>query len=120
MEFKLDITGKLPFIGRKAAPEAEAQSAAKPASQSTGAPARAKRAMLARPIPLIGRLGTGRQLQILIGLLIALLLADAGVVYYDNRQGTFGTIYIATVGKVRMLSQRLGNAAQQASLGNLE
>src|SRR6185436_7883373 len=36
----------------------------------------------------------------------------------DTRQGTFGTIYIATVGKIRMLSQRLAKAAQQASQGN--
>src|SRR4051794_21799280 len=98
MAFKLEITGKLPFIGRKAAPEADAQTTARPSSPATAAPARAK-SKAARPIPLIGRLTTGRQLQILIGLLIALLLADAGVVFYDNRQGTFGTIYIATVGK---------------------
>ena len=40
--------------------------------------------------------------------------------WLDARQGTFGTIYIATVGKIRMLSQRLAKAAQQASQGNLE
>jgi twitching motility protein PilJ len=31
-----------------------------------------------------------------------------------------GTVYIATVGKIRMLSQRLAKAAQQASQGNRE
>jgi twitching motility protein PilJ len=69
---------------------------------------------------LFGNLGTGRRLQILIGLLVTLLAIDAAVVWVDARQGTFGTIYIATVGKIRMLSQRLAKAAQQASQGNLE
>ena len=61
-----------------------------------------------------------RKLQVLIAALIALLLIDAAVVWYDARQGTFGTLYIATVGKLRMLSQRLAKAAQQASQGNKE
>ena len=60
------------------------------------------------------------KLQFLIGVLVLLLAIDAAVVWYDARQGTFGTIYIATVGKIRMLSQRLAKAAQQASQGNLE
>jgi twitching motility protein PilJ len=61
-----------------------------------------------------------RRLQILIGILIVLLLADGVLVLHDARQATFGTLYIATVGKIRMLSQRLAKAAQQASQGNLE
>src|SRR5574341_2138282 len=73
-----------------------------------------------RSLLLIGRLSTGRQLQVLIGLLIALLVVDGVVVAIDNRQSTIGTIYIATVGKIRMLSQRLAKAAQQASQGNVE
>jgi len=68
----------------------------------------------------LGRLSTGRRLPVLIGLLVALLFLDAAVVWYDARQGTFGTIYIATIGKIRMLSQRLAKAAQQASQGNVE
>ena len=67
-----------------------------------------------------GKLSTGRRLQILIGLLVALLAIDGAVVWLDARQATFGTIYIATIGKIRMLSQRLAKAAQQASQGNLE
>ena len=69
---------------------------------------------------LFGKLSTGRRLQILIGLLVALLAIDGAVVWFDARQATFGTIYIATAGKIRMLSQRLAKAAQQASQGNLE
>jgi twitching motility protein PilJ len=60
------------------------------------------------------------KLQVLIGVLVLLLALDAAVVWLDARQGTFGTLYVATVGKIRMLSQRLAKAAQQASQGNLE
>ena len=76
--------------------------------------------LLSGKLPLLGKLSSGRQLQILTGALVFFLLVDAGVVWFDARQSTFGTIYIATVGKVRMLSQRLAKAAQQASQGNLE
>ncbi len=36
----------------------------------------------------------------------------------DARQATFNTLYVSSVGKIRMLSQRLAKAAQQASQGN--
>ncbi len=100
---------KLPFVAR-----GEAQAHAPVAS---GAAAGGS-SWLSRPLPLIGRLSSAKQLQILTFLLVALLVMDAGVVYYDTRQGSFATIYIATVGKIRMLSQRLAKAAQQASQGN--
>ena len=48
-----------------------------------------------------------------------MLAIDAVVVMIDTRRG-IRTIYIATVGKIRMLSQRLAKAAQQASQGNRE
>ena len=76
--------------------------------------------MLSGRLPLLGKLPSGRQLQILTGALVFFLLVDAAVVWLDARQSTFGTMYIATVGKIRMLSQRLAKAAQQASQGNLE
>jgi len=100
MAFKLEVTSKLPFFGRKADPEA---TQAAPTATKSGA-----------------RAAGGRRLQLLIAALIALLAIDAAVVAVDTRQGTFGTIYIATVGKIRMLSQRLAKAAQQASQGNRE
>jgi twitching motility protein PilJ len=76
--------------------------------------------LLSGRLPLLGKLSSGRQLQILTGALVFFLLVDAAVVWFDARQSTFGTFYIATVGKIRMLSQRLAKAAQQASQGNLE
>jgi twitching motility protein PilJ len=70
------------------------------------------------PLPVIKRFPIGKQLQILTAVLVALLAIDAAIVFVDARQGTFGTIYIASVGKIRMLSQRIAKAAQQASQGN--
>jgi twitching motility protein PilJ len=87
---------------------------------SAGAKAPATAAGASGGLPLIGRLPTARQLQILIALLIVMLAIAAAVVTVDTRQGTFGTIYIASVGKIRMLSQRLAKAAQLASRGNVE
>src|SRR6266850_6180174 len=60
----------------------------------------------------------GRRLPFLAGLLALLILIDAGVVIYDAREATFNTLYVAAVGKIRMLSQRLAKAAQQASQSN--
>src|SRR3989440_162624 len=60
----------------------------------------------------------GRKLKVLVRLVALVLLIDAALVVYDARQATFNTIYVATVGKLRMLSQRLAKAAQQASQGN--
>ena len=87
---------------------------------SPGVASAAGPSWMARPLPIIGRFSSGLQLQILTILLVGLLLADAGLVFYDTRQGSFATLYIATVGKIRMLSQRLAKAAQQASQGNRE
>jgi twitching motility protein PilJ len=77
-----------------------------------------KRSFLRGGLPLIGRLPVGRQLQVLTGLLVLLLLVDAAIVVMDARQATFNTLYVSSVGKIRMLSQRLAKAAQQASQGN--
>src|SRR5438270_1905515 len=63
---------------------------------------------------------TGRKLKLLVVLLALLMVVNGLIVVYDARQATFNTLYIATVGKIRMLSQRLAKAAQQASQGNKE
>src|SRR5687768_3816152 len=107
MAFKLAL--RLPFVGRDADAEPESDT-----RKSAPAPA----GFFSRPLWLIGHLPIGRQLQLLTVLLVALLAIDAAIVAVDTRQGTFGTMYIATVGKIRMLSQRLAKAAQQASQGN--
>jgi twitching motility protein PilJ len=96
----------LPTSGRDSAPGAPPEAA--PAAAAAG------------ELPLIGGLSIGRQLTVLIGGLIVLLGVIAAIVVYDARQATFATIYIATAGKLQMLSQRLAKAAQQASQGNAE
>jgi twitching motility protein PilJ len=100
-------TAALKIPGRGAAAAASRAAAPAPAQKSRG-------------LLLLGKLSFTKQLQILISALVVLLLVDAAVVVYDARQGTFGTLYIETVGKIRMLSQRLAKAAQQASQGNRE
>jgi twitching motility protein PilJ len=101
--------GALKLFGRGAAP-AEA-----PVAKPTASP---RGGFMSRPLPILGAMRTGAQLQILTTALVVFLLADAAIVAIDARQGTFATVYIATVGKIRMLSQRLAKAAQQASQGN--
>ena len=108
MAFRLGAL-KLPFFGRGG----DADSAKAGAAEGAAAAA-------AGGLPLIGRLPIGRQLQVLIGALAVLLAIIAGIVVVDARQGTFSTIYIASVGKLQTLSQRLAKAAQQASQGNPE
>ncbi len=104
----LKVFGKGAAAGQKPAP-----AASRPAAAPGGG-------FMSRPLPLLGRLRTGKQLQVLTTLLVLFLVADAAIVAIDARQGTFVTVYIATVGKIRMLSQRLAKAAQQASQGNSE
>src|SRR5262245_50332965 len=82
------------------------------------APAKAE--ALAGGLPLIGKLPTTNQLQFLGGMLALLVLIAAVVIVVDTRQASFGTAYIASVGKIRMLSQRLAKAAQLASRGSAE
>src|SRR4051812_32503665 len=60
----------------------------------------------------------GRKLKFLVALLALLMAVNGLIVVYDARQATFNTLYVAAVGKIRMLSQRLAKAAQQASQGN--
>jgi len=96
---------KLPF-----AKSGRSQEHAKPAATSAGSGG----------LPLIGGLPAARQLQILVGALAVSLAIVATLVVIDARQASFGTIYIASVGKIRMLSQRLAKAAQLASRGSAE
>jgi twitching motility protein PilJ len=96
---RLDIL-KMPFVARGGG--AAGQAAAKPAATAAAAPS------------------TGRRLKLLAALLALLMVANGAIVVYDARHATFNTLYVAAVGKIRMLSQRLAKAAQQASQGNRE
>jgi twitching motility protein PilJ len=92
---------KMPFVAKDGA--AAAHSGAKPASA-----------------PALAQGGVGRRLKFLALLLALLMTINGLIVVYDARQATFNTLYVAAVGKIRMLSQRLAKAAQQASQGNRE
>jgi len=59
-----------------------------------------------------------KQLQILGGVLVLVMLIGAAVIYHDNRESTYGSVYIATAGEMRMLSQRLAKASSLALQGN--
>src|SRR3954454_17912957 len=98
MGSRLDMF-KMPFMARDGA----AHAAAKPSRAAA-----------------TGQAAIGRRIKLLAVLLAALLAVDAAIVVYDARQATFDTLYVAAVGKIRMLSQRLAKAAQQASQGNRE
>jgi len=59
-----------------------------------------------------------RQLLILGGIVLVLMLVIAGIVYHDNRESTNSSVYIATAGEMRMLSQRLAKSSSLAMQGN--
>jgi twitching motility protein PilJ len=67
---------------------------------------------------LLSQVPVAKQLQVLGGCLVLVMLLIAVVVYRDNRQATFNTAYIATAGDMRMLSQRLAKASSRALLGD--
>jgi len=52
-----------------------------------------------------------KQLQILGGVLLVVMLVVAAMVYHDSRESTYLSTYIATAGEMRMLSQRLSKSA---------
>lgn len=66
----------------------------------------------------MGRYSVTKQLQIFGGILLLLMLIIAAVIYRDNRESTYGSVYIATSGEMRMLSQRLAKASSLAQQGN--
>ena len=71
-----------------------------------------------RGVHFLDRYSVTKRLQILGGLLLLLMLVIATVIYHDNRESTYGSVYIATAGEMRMLSQRLAKASSLALQGN--
>ncbi|HJW04425.1 MAG TPA: methyl-accepting chemotaxis protein [Azospira sp.] len=61
-----------------------------------------------------------KQLQMLGAVLLVVMLIIAALIYHDNRESTYGTVYVASSGEMRMLSQRLAKDAAQALQGNPE
>jgi twitching motility protein PilJ len=75
------------------------------------------RSLATRGARFWGRYSVTKQLQILGGALLLLMLIIATVVFRDNQESTYHSAYIATAGDMRMLSQRLPKAASLAQQG---
>jgi len=97
------IAGTPPAAKRTRPASAAAGSASAPAGTGAG---------------LLGRYPVARQLQILGGGLLTVMLGIAAIVYHDNRESTWGTAYIAAAGEMRMLSQRLAKSSSLALQGD--
>src|SRR6266704_776668 len=68
----------------------------------------------------LGTVRVGRQYTVLGATFAVLFVASAVVVFIDNREATYGTIYVSTAAQMRMLSQRIAKAAQPGLIGSPE
>jgi len=68
----------------------------------------------------LGTVRVGRQYTILGAIFAVLFVAAAYIVFTDNREATYGTIYVSTSAQMRMLSQRIAKAAQTGLIGSPE
>lgn len=59
-----------------------------------------------------------KQVKILGGVFVALLIVIAGLVFHDSTESSNNTAYIAAAGEMRMLSQRIAKASSLALQGN--
>jgi twitching motility protein PilJ len=69
-------------------------------------------------LAFLNQYSINKQLQILGGTLVLVVIMLAGLIIHDNRESTYGTAYISASGEMRMLSQRLAKASSLALQGN--
>ncbi|MDQ5877998.1 MAG: twitching motility protein PilJ [Pseudomonadota bacterium] len=69
-------------------------------------------------LAFLNQYSVNKQLQILGGALLLVIAMLAGLIIHDNRESTYGTVYISASGEMRMLSQRLAKASSLALQGN--
>ncbi len=74
--------------------------------------------MLRKPLPVIGHLAVGTQLQILGGALLVLFVMVGIATFVNDIRVTSGAAYAKANAEISMLSQRLGKSAQQALDGD--
>jgi len=101
------------------APRAIPRAVPKPATRSAPGPT----TVIEGPKQRMAGLGTvrvGRQYTILGATFAVLFAATAFIVFKDNREATYGTIYVSTSAQMRMLSQRIAKAAQTGLIGSPE
>ena len=68
----------------------------------------------------LGAVRVGRQYTVLGALFAVLFVAASYIVFKDNREATYGTIYVSTSAQMRMLTQRIAKAAQTGLIGSPE
>jgi twitching motility protein PilJ len=68
----------------------------------------------------LGTMRVGQQYTILGAIFAILFVAAAVIVFKDNREGTYGTVYVTTSAQMRMLSQRIAKSAQTGLIGSPE
>ncbi|TMG77840.1 MAG: methyl-accepting chemotaxis protein [Betaproteobacteria bacterium] len=105
---------------RDASPKAAPRPAAvpaRPAIRSAPGPATVAEGPKRRVLGL-GAVRVGRQYTVLGATFAVLFAASAVVVFIDNREATYGTIYVSTAAQMRMLSQRIAKAAQTGLTGS--
>jgi twitching motility protein PilJ len=104
---------KLPGLGGGKTPGPEDQTIAAQTVMDGGG-AKKKGASLA----FLAQYSVNKQLQILGGALLFVIVLLAALIYHDNRESSYGTAYVAASGEMRMLSQRLAKASSLALQGN--
>jgi twitching motility protein PilJ len=106
--------------------------AAAPAPQAPRAVPKAVPKALIKPVPGpttivegpkrrlagIGGIRVGTQYTVLGVIFAVLFIIAAVVVFNDNRDATWGTVYVSTSAQMRMLTQRIAKAAQTGLIGN--
>src|SRR5947199_7127491 len=97
----------------RAIPRAVPKPVAKPAPAPTTVIEGPKRRVIG-----LGTARVGRQYTVLGATFAVLFVASAVVVFIDNREATYGTIYVSTAAQMRMLSQRIAKAAQTGLTGS--
>jgi twitching motility protein PilJ len=102
-----------PRVAPRVVPKVAAKPAAKPAPGPRTVAEGPK-----RPVFGVGTVRVGTQYTILGAIFGVLFIAAAFYVYKDNREGTYGTVYVSTATQMRMLSQRIAKAAQTGLIGN--
>jgi len=99
----------------RAMPRAVPKPAARPAPGPTTVIEGPKRRMIG-----LGAVRVGRQYTVLGALFAVLFVAAAFIVFKDNREATYGTVYVSTSAQMRMLTQRIAKAAQTGLIGSPE
>jgi twitching motility protein PilJ len=104
-------------IAIKRGAQPDEQEAVAPPQASSPERSPEERSPRAGVLPLIGHHPVGKQLQILLGLLVFFLLVATLCVFLNARQAARDTLYLSTATEMQMLSQRIANSAQQAVQG---